>query len=285
MILIADSGSTKCDWVLLRPDGQTAGKAQTMGFNPFFHDSKTITRAILEEPLLASISRDITAVYFYGAGCSSDSQKHIVKKGLVSAFPNASATVGHDLLGAAYALYDGEPLFCAILGTGSNACFFDGKETRKLRPALGYVLGDEGSGSWFGKKLITAFMYETLPPDLAGAFENTYRISTDDILENIYKKPHANVFLAGFAPFLSQHRHHPFVHDLLIEGMKAFLETHIGPFAEEKTRKVSFTGSVAWHFRNELIEACSETGLAPGMILQKPVDRLADYHRALLLSK
>jgi glucosamine kinase len=175
MILIADSGSTKCDWLLLNGD-QIAVECNTMGFNPYFHDSATIEAHVREKAELMQYADAVDAIYFYGAGSSSAELKAIVASALKNLFPNANIQVGHDLDGAALATYEGQPHIACILGTGSNSCFFDGKSIYEEVPALAYILGDEGSGSYIGKRLLADFFYKRMPQALAAEFQQTYKM-------------------------------------------------------------------------------------------------------------
>jgi N-acetylglucosamine kinase-like BadF-type ATPase len=222
MILIADSGSTKCDWICLDSEYNPAFKTITMGFNPYFHSQATISTAIKQNPELHAQSENVTHIYYYGAGCSSPTLNKIVSQALKVSFPNAKTVVDHDLLGAAYAAYTGTPNITCILGTGSNSCFFDGEHISERVPALGFILGDEGSGSYFGKKLIAGFMYGQLPDEANAAFKETYDLDMSEIVSNVYTKPHANVYLASFVRFISNYKTHPYFQNMLHNGMKEF---------------------------------------------------------------
>ena len=176
MILIVDSGSTKSDWILLE-DQKMTRQFSTMGFNPYFHNESVIRKAILGHPNLSHIAGEITEVYYYGAGCSTPDMVAIVKAALKSVFVNAKINVDHDLTASAYATYDGRPAIACILGTGSNACYFDGESVTQVVPSLAYILGDEGSGSYYGKKVLAAYLYKQLPDHLQQAFVEEYDLS------------------------------------------------------------------------------------------------------------
>lgn len=285
MILIADSGSTKCDWICLNKDFSIAFKTITMGFNPYFHSQATISTAIKQNEELHAHNSNVTAIYYYGAGCSSNALNKIVRQALKVSFPNAEIQVDHDLLGAAYAAYDGKENITCIIGTGSNSCHFDGQKVAEEVPALGFILGDEGSGSYFGKKLIAGFMYKQLPQEAYDAFKSTYEIDMADLVSNVYTKPHANVYLASFVRFISNYKTHPYFQEMLHRGMKHFLESHVLCYENSKNLPINFIGSVAYHFREAVQSAADELGLNIGEIVQRPAEKLVDYHIKYILNK
>ncbi len=278
MILIADSGSTKADWILVDNTGKPVRDFKTTGFNPFFHDVNFVEFHLRDCDELNGYSPEVEYVFFYGAGCSSDELNAIIKKGLKSVFINAKIHVDHDLVGAAYACYNGDPNIACIIGTGSNSCFFDGKKATEEVPALAYILGDEASGSYFGKHLIAQFLYKKLPADLAADFNRTYKLSKAQIFENVYNKPHANVYLASFMKFYSNHKEHPFIQETVYNGMYKFLETHVCCFDNHKNIPVNFVGSVAYHFDDILKKAANDLGISIRSIIKKPINGLVNYH-------
>jgi len=278
MILIAESGSTKCDCILLDPNGKEVDRFSTMGFNPYFHSSELIYNELSSLKPLSSYASKISWVYFYGAGCSSASLNAIVKKGLTNALPNAVISVQHDLMAAAYSTYRGEPQISCILGTGSNSVFFDGTTLTEEVPALAYILGDEGSGSFLGKKLLSAFLYKKLPAELSDAFITEYGLDKDSILNAVYNKPNANVWLASFSRFFGQHKENAWVRSIVKEGFTLFRDTHILCFLNAKEVEVNFVGSVAYHFKDILEQVLLEEGLNFGYVLKRPLDGLVNYH-------
>lgn len=278
MILVADSGSTKTDWIVLSNDFKTLKQTHTIGFNPYFQDSLTIQDEILENTTLKEISKEITQVYFFGAGCSQDFLKKIVESGLMGAFPNAKADVDHDMTAAVYATYDGEPCISCILGTGSNSCYFDGEKLIQKTSGLGYILGDEGSGSYFGKRLLRAYLYEQLPEHILKRFLEVFpEINYPDIIKNVYRKPRANVYLASFSKFFSEFKDDPFVKPIIKEGIKSFLELHVKRYPESATVPVHFVGSVGFHFNEILHEAAGELDLKIGNVVQKPIESIVKF--------
>lgn len=285
MILIVDSGSTKCDWVAIKTNGEEVSRTLTMGFNPYFHSQATISTAIKQNEQLHAMQDEVEAIYYYGAGCSSVELNKIVEVALRVSFPNAEVHVDHDLLGAAYAAFQGEPNITCILGTGSNSCLFDGTTLKESVPALGFILGDEGSGSYFGKKLIAAHLYGNLPKEVNEDFNRIYGLTMQEIVTNVYVKPHANVYLASFVRFISGYKTLPFFKEMLHNGMREFLSVHVLCYTEAKDLNINFVGSVAFHFKEAIQSASNELGLTMGDIIQRPVDQLVNYHIKYILKE
>jgi N-acetylglucosamine kinase-like BadF-type ATPase len=285
MKFVVESGSTKANWAMVNQGGKIVGSFDTMGFNPFFHSADFIGKHIRKNEELTNTAKQIDEVYFYGAGCSSDHYKHIVVQGLMQVFDNASIHVDHDLVAAAYSTYNGEPCISCIIGTGSNSCFFDGEHLTEEVPALAYILGDEGSGSYFGKRLLADYLYKKQPPEIVEDFEESYFLSKAIIFENVYQKPFANVYLAGFTPFVSKHRTHPYFQQIIHDGMKLFLENHVCCFPHFKTIPAHFVGSVAFHFSEELTEEANKLGVRMGNIIRQPIEHLVSYHVKYLFLK
>lgn len=284
MILIADSGSTKCDWILVDKKGKPQNDFKTMGFNPFFHDADFVFEKVSENKDLIAHADEISFVFFYGAGCSAPHLNKKIEKGLEMSFPQAEVNVDHDLVGAAYACYNGEPNITCIIGTGSNSCFFDGDTVKEEVPALAYILGDEASGSYFGKQLLAGYLYNRLPEAIATDFKEKYGLTKNEIFENVYNKPHANVYLASFMRFLSDHRDHPFVQEMIYEGMKKYLDIHVTCYKDYQSYPVNFVGSVAYYFEDILKKAAKEFGIKVRSITKKPINGLAHYHFRYKLS-
>ena len=277
MILIAESGSTKTDWVLVN-DNKEITMFKTMGFNPFFHSSEFIAEEIQNNKEFYEASKNVDKLYFYGAGCSSVEMNNIVKLGLNKIYPNSTIIVDHDLLACALSTYQGEPSISCILGTGSNSCYFDGNVLREEVPAIAYVLGDEGSGSFYGKKLLRDYLYNQLPESISKDFESQFGNAKADIFENVYMKPHANVYLASFMKFINRHYHHEYVVNMIQHGMNEFMKIHVCCYPEHKSVKTHFIGSISKIFERELIQAAKNNGVILGEIIQKPVDNLVNYH-------
>lgn len=278
MILLADSGSTKCDWLLTDSTGKYYDSYKTIGFNPFFHSSETIANEIKQNESLHGIAARIDEVYYYGAGNSSEYYNDIVRIALATVFKNARLHVDHDLLGAAYATYTGEPCISCILGTGSNSCFFDGKKIQEQVPALGYILGDEASGSYFGKQLLSAYLYKKLPAEIAQDLEKEYGVTKANIFERVYEQPNANVYLASFTRFIAKYRDFPLFADMLHKGMVHFIKEHVLCYDNAKNVPVHFIGSIAFHFQEALQSAAKECNVKLGNIIKQPIQNLLNYH-------
>jgi len=283
MYFIAESGSTKCDWMLV--DGKNNQSfCSTMGFNPYFHSSDLIETELKKVEKIVAIASDIKGVYFYGAGCSSEELNETVKAGLEKVFVNAKIIVDHDLLACAYATYSGKPQISCIIGTGSNSCYFDGEQVSEVVPALGYILGDEGSGSFFGKQLIANFLYHRLPKEIEQDFIAEYNLSKDDLIEHVYMMPNANVFIASFMPFIAKHKDNPYFKDMVREGFKKFIDVHVTCYNNYKEVEVNFVGSISQIFEQELREAADFYNVTIGSLIRRPAEALVAYHLKYILN-
>ncbi|MFN8310101.1 MAG: hypothetical protein U0T73_09070 [Chitinophagales bacterium] len=274
MILVADSGSTKTNWLAYK-DGECI---ETIGFNPFFHTSENVISEIGKSEWLLHIAPQVQQLYFYGAGCSSASRNAIIDAGLRHHFKNASIVVDHDLKAAAFATYDGRPAICCILGTGSNSCVFDGKQIDNSVPALGYILGDEGSGSYFGKQLLTAFLYGELPSATQQLLSGKYDLTKEKIFSAVYNESHANVYLASFSKVLSESPDQEFIRPMVYEGFYKFFRHHVACYQGNELKPVHFVGSLAYHFRDILQQVADAFQYELGAVDRQPVFKLLDWH-------
>lgn len=277
MLVIADSGSTKCDWRIVAED-KTFIDCATMGINPYFHNEDVIENELLGSEELMRVAHKVKALFFYGAGCSSTELKRTAEQGLTRIFPNAEIYVDHDLVGAAFAVYEDDPCISCILGTGSNSCHFDGDIVREEVPALAYILGDEGSGSYFGKKLISDFLYKRLPQNINDALVDKFGLTKDIVVDRVYMKPHANVYLASFMKFITGFKSEPYVQDMILEGIGKFLDIHVTCYRDFETVNTHFIGSVAYYHEDILRQAAEMRNINVGKIIKKPIDGLYDYH-------
>ncbi|WP_448522267.1 ATPase [Schleiferia thermophila] len=278
MIYLAESGSTKCDAVLINEDGTVFEEIKHMGFNPFFHSSDLVFNELSKIETIRMYADKISKVFFYGAGCESPYYNEIIAAGLRKVFSNATVHVDHDLKAAAYATYNGNPEIACIIGTGSNSCYFDGNELFQEVPALAYILGDEGSASWLGKKLIAMYFYKQLPKEVSEDFRNTYKMEKADIFRRVYNEPYANVFLASFSLFVYKHINLPIFQQIVKEGFELFLKTHVLSYKNAREVEINFVGSVAYHFRKYLFEVADSLGLKITNVIQKPLEGLINYH-------
>ena len=284
MVLIVESGSTKSDWVLLSPENKQ-DVYSSMGFNPYFHSSAVIENELRRHAELMSHAEKIQQIYFYGAGCSSSEMNDIVKRGLTNVFTNAHIHIDHDLMACAYATYSGNPSICCIIGTGSNSCYFDGETVSEVVPALGYILGDEGSGTYFGKKLLSAFLYHQLPKHVEEDFVKEYAIDKNEIVNKVYRNENANVYIASFMPFIAKHKDELFFQKMIEDGLRHFIEVHVCCYPNYKDVEINFVGSIASVFRNALDRAANSLGARIGRVVQKPVEGLVSYHLDYVLGK
>ena len=276
MILVADSGSTKADWIA-GANGAVQATFHTKGFNPFFHNREFIIRELQSAAGFSEIRSQVKEVYFFGAGCSSVERNEIIAAALREFFIEANVIVEHDMLGTALAVCDGKPGVACILGTGSNICYFNGTSISETRHGLGYIIGDEGSGSYYGKKILAWYLYRILPADLHESFQSRYNLDKESIIKSVYKDPDPNVFLASFASFLSDHMHHSFIQQLVTKGTTEFFDTNVLSYQESSSVPVHFVGSIAWFFRDVISIVAAEKNITVGKIIQKPVTGLAAY--------
>ena len=274
--LIADSGSTKTEWCLL--DGTKKKTIITQGLSPYFLSAEQITHIIKRELYPGLKNIEPGEICFYGTGCSNPENKKLVKKAIQKVFPHANISVDHDLLGAARALCGHDKGIVCILGTGSNSCYYNGKKIIKNSPGLGYVLGDEGSGAYLGRKVIQYFLYNTFDPDLMDRFNATFNTNSDEILTAVYKKPLPNRYLASYAIFLAENRGHYMIENIIEDGFNDFFFSHVYKYRESWTLPLHFTGSIAFGFRDVLQEMCAAFELQLGRVIKKPIDGLIKFH-------
>ena len=274
-MLIADSGSTKTDWLFISSDG-TQTELHTDGINPA-RDAREYIYNVLYHDLLPQVEAP-KAVYFYGAGCIEPFSQN-VKSAIEELFPGCHAEVESDLLGAARAVCGHEPGIACILGTGSNSCLYDGKDIVKHTPPLGYILGDEGSGSHLGKTLLNGLFKGTLPETLKEVFCDEYKLSLPSIIERVYRLPAANAFLASLVPFIAKHRDNPGIHNMLVEVFRLFIERNIANYGH-KEMPINCVGGIAYQFEEELKEAAREKDMQIGRILRRPIEKIVQFHLA-----
>lgn len=276
MQLIADSGSSKTEWCLV--SGKSKKKFITQGISPYFMDRQGVVN-LLQRELLPKMKKQMPdEVFYYGTGCSNKENVSMIKSALKFIFPDAKINVDHDLMGAARALCGHEKGIACILGTGSNSCFFSGKKIMKNSPGLGYVLGDEGSGAYLGRKVIQYYLYNTFDPDLRDKFDAQFKTGMSEILEAVYKGPFPNRYMAGFARFLSENRGHFMVENIVEDGLNDFFFNHLYKYRESWTLPIHFTGSVAFAFKDVLKDLCASYELKLGNVIKSPMDGLIHYH-------
>ncbi len=273
MILVADSGSTKTAWILT--DGAQSRAFTTQGLNPY-HITPDAVREILAKELLPETGTGVSALYFYGAGCTPARIPEMT--GIFAGFfPAARIEVESDLLGACRGLCGHDAGIVCILGTGSNSALYDGENITANTPALGYILGDEGSGTTLGRLFVADCLKNQLPAELRDEFLSAHGLMQADIIERVYRQPLPNRFLAGFAPFIAAHSHIPEVRSLVVNEFRRFLQRNVLQYGVDGL-KINFTGSIAFHFADLLAEAVAAEELSLGTIVQSPIDGIAKYH-------
>ena len=274
--LIADSGATKCEWCLIA-NGKKK-KLLTTGISPYFLNEEQIY-LLLQKQLVPKLKDAvINEVHFYGTGLSNQNNVELLKAVLKKTFKKAKISVETDLMAAARALCGREKGIACILGTGSNSCFYNGRKMIKNSPGIGYILGDEGSGAYLGKKVIQHYLYQTFDEELMTSFEKRFLTSPIEILENVYKKPMANRYLASFAIFLAENRGHYMIENIIEDGLNEFFFTHIYKYKESWTHPINFIGSIAYGFKDILQELCNGYELELGKVMKAPMKGLIVYH-------
>lgn len=275
--LIADSGSTKTEWCLLKNNKPKIFYAQ--GMSPYFVDGPGMETILREEVLPNTRKLSIDEIHFYGTGCKSLDNRRIVRKALKKVFASRVIQVDNDLTGAARSLCGHEKGVACILGTGSNSCYFNGEKIVSNSPGLGYVLGDEGSGAFLGKMVIQHYLYHIFDEELRAKFDAKFLTTVSGILESVYKKPLPNRYLAGFAIFLAENRGHYMIENILEDGLNSFFFTHLLRYKESAKFPVHFTGGIAFGFKDVVLKLCNRYEFEVGNIYKSPMEGLVHYHK------
>ena len=281
MILITDGGSTKVDWVALDDTGKELFRTRTLGLNPAILDEKLLESRILNNYELTKDARKFSKVYFYGAGCGTSKATGKLLKVLQTVFTNAQIEVNEDMLAAVYAASGGAESIVCILGTGSNSCYYDGANIHQNVVSLGYILMDEASGNYFGKKLLIDYYYHKMPQHIASLFEQEYDLSPDEIKRNLYQNDSPNAYLGQFAAFMFKFIDDAYMLDLIRAGFEEFIEKRILPYNKPGV-PVYFIGSIAHYFRNLLEEVAQNYDIKISGVIQRPIDNLILYHRDVI---
>ena len=279
MKLIVDSGSTKTTWLLQSALPETAPEFHTSGINPVRDDEQTV-RAVVAEAAAwcGEAAQKVAAVYFYGAGCI-EPYSQVVRKALGEAFPSAGELlVESDLLGAARALCGHQEGIACILGTGANSCLYDGCDIVRHTPALGWILGDEGSGAVLGRLLVGDVLKGQLPEAVCAAFFDRFRLTQADLIERVYRQPQPNRFLASLVPFLAEQLEEKAINSLVVGEFRRFILRNVMAYGRPDL-PISFVGGVASHFRVPLQEAVEAEGFRLGRIEPEPVKGMALFHQ------
>ncbi|MCU0409450.1 MAG: ATPase [Bacteroidales bacterium] len=280
MILIADSGSTKTEWRIVNASREAAS-FNTQGINPFFLNEDQIC-LLLKNELGALEGEYFEAVYYYGTGCNSETRNATVSGALRRFMSAGKIIIGSDLLGAARSLCQDKPGIACIMGTGSNSCYYDGRNIAANVSPLGYILGDEGGAAVLGRKLVAAVLKKQVPAELSVKFFDTYNLTAAEILENVYMKPFPNRFLGQFSKFMSANIDFAEIRAIVSSSFDEFIVRNVLQYPESESLPVSFTGSIAIHFRTFLEDTLRRHGLSPGVFSRAPMDDLVKYHEKVL---
>lgn len=276
--LIADSGATNCQWTLVQ--NKKRQSVRTIGISPYFLSTQSMIE-ILQKAFVKKIKPEqIEAVYFYGTGLSNPSNVTSLKKALKAVFHKAKLDIQTDLVAAARATCQQQKGIACIIGTGSNTGFYNGKKITKNSPGLGYVLGDEGSGAYLGKKVLQYFLYQTFDEELMLSFQKKYNLDKSTILNKIYREPLPNRYLASFATFLSEHRGHYMIENIIEDGLNDFFYTHLNKLNESWLHPIHFIGSVAFAFKDVIKQLALVYEMELGTIIKSPMQGLIEYHQS-----
>ncbi len=281
MKLIVDSGSTKTDWIALDERNELIIETQTQGLNPQVLSDQILEERIINNYDLYKPRKEVSQIFFYGAGCGTQPPRELLAKVLTGIFPNAAITVKEDTFAAVYATADpGSESIVCILGTGSNCSYFDGSSIEQRIISLGYILMDDGSGNYFGRQLLRDYYFNKIPTDLAKIFEASFDLSSETIKTNLYKKPNPNTYLAKFARFLIENKDADYSQGLIKKGLNLFVKNQVLQFENATAIPIHFIGSIAHYLKDELTQVLTENGLSIGKVLRKPIDGLVEYHRS-----
>jgi len=282
MILIVDSGSTKCDWIAVDKTGkQLHEKIRTKGLNPAILKEKALKEIIKDSKELMSLKEEVSHIFFYGAGCGTEKPKTMLAHVLQFLFLNAIVEVEEDTMAAVRATLNkaDEAAVVCIMGTGSNCSYFDGSKLHQRVKSLGYTIMDDASGNYFGKQLLRDYYFNKMPEDIKVAFEHKYNLEADYIKYNLYKQPNPNAYLANFAEFIFLNRDSDYSKQLIKAGIREFASNMIFQYERElKSVPVHFAGSIAFFSETEIREVADEMGFKVGNFARRPIEGLVKYH-------
>ncbi|NJL13823.1 MAG: hypothetical protein HC913_13025 [Microscillaceae bacterium] len=278
MLLIADGGATQVKWA-----GWTQAHYvqywQTTGLNPY-QQTDTLIEEILQKELLPQLPQDqVHQIYFYGAGCHHPAHQKRLQGIFKTLFPVAQAQIASDILGAARSVFGSDSGLIGILGTGANISAYDGQQIVHDDFSLGYILGDEGSGAYFGKLLVADYLNKGLPQALQQAFAKTYPFTRETALREVYQSPFPNRYLAGFMPFLQTYQHEPYVKQLLRQGFGQYFDKYVLRLPEAMYWPLCLNGSVAWHFQDILAQEAQKRNLHWKAVIKDPLAGLVAFHQ------
>lgn len=275
MLLIADSGSTKTQWVVL-DDGMVKQNLSTAGINPFFETSDDILKMLKNE--FPKLNQSPDSIHFYGAGCANPDINKVVEKALEQYFGSKDIHIKSDLYAAAHSLCQNEEGIACIIGTGSNSCHYDGEKIVDNVSPLGFILGDEGSGAVLGRTLVGDILKKQLDQSLIDAFDEAYKTNAGEIINRVYRQPFPNRYLAEFTKFINEHIQHPQMEALVKDGFDKFVKRNLLQYDNVHQLPISFTGSLAYHFKKQLEDTLEHHNLKLGKIDKTPIEGLVLYH-------
>lgn len=282
MILIVDSGSTKCDWIAVNNNGkQVLEKIRTLGLNPAILKENKLIKIIKSSPELMEHKNNVTHIFFYGAGCGTEKPRLALLKILEDIFINAEVDVQEDTWAAVRATInqDDEAAVVCIMGTGSNCSYYDGNILHQRVKSLGYTLMDDASGNYYGKELIRDFYFNHMPEAIRVSFNEKYNLDADFIKNNLYKQPNPNAYLASFAEFMFLNKDSEYIKELIKSGLRRFAKNMILQFKNEiEVVPVHFAGSIAFFSEDEIREVAQEFNFKVGNIVRRPIEGLVAYH-------
>lgn len=276
MILIADSGSSKCSWRLISENGDISA-VYTSGINPFFRTTTSIYDELLLK-LHPFLKAGVERIFFYGSGIINDEKSSIIRIALQKLFTDARIELFSDVVAAARSIFGTSKGIACIVGTGSNACLYDGQKVVAGISPLGFILGDESSGAVLGKKLLGDYFKEVMPEPLRDKFALKYQLTKEEALQRVYKAEKPNHFLASFAPFLSEEISSEYAQNLLRTSLIEFFERNVTKIAGYSSYPIGFVGSIAFHFSALVLEVCAKYQMDCVSIRQEPMEGLIKYH-------
>jgi len=279
MILVADSGATKTHWVLLN-SGSVQMELYSTGFNPYYYKTEVFTESLLDQFNDKVEFDKISAIYFYAAGCSSPANAEIIRSALGKIFSHAQIEAHHDLYGAAIALLGNEKGIACILGTGSNSCLWDGQTIIHNVPSVGYLLGDEGGGTYLGKLLVREILLGIADQEISELFYDFVKMDFSGVLDEIYKKPNPNQFLSQQSKFIRSHIQNSYCKELVKRSFHDFVNVQLLKYPGYQNLSTCFTGSVAANFKEILVEVLKEHNIKMGKVIKEPMEGLIEYHNS-----
>ena len=278
--IVVDAGGTSTTYATIHYDENQNVDIQYIngqGIHPFIDDQASINQKISDELIPNIDTYNNYDIYYYGTGCSNLTNIQKVKTGLDQVNPR-NIKIEHDMYGAALAVSLGKPFIAGILGTGANACAFDGNSIIQTSPSLGYVLGDEGSGAHIGKLFLTEYLYHQTPDDIKEKFQHSFQLSDSELIRTLYSHQSPNTWLASIAKFVSNNASENYCKDLIYKSFTAYILNHILKFPQVSDFPFGVVGSVAYHNQEILESVCYNFGIRLDKVIQNPINELVSYH-------